>query len=95
MDDLMISADDHIDLGFLPKDLWTKRLPQALREQAPYVEERGEAGDFWICEGQTWGDWRGGAWFSRKKRTIIALDREPSTAQDNMLRPTTPGAAVG
>lgn len=90
MDELMISADDHIDLGFLPKDLWTARIPRSLRDRAPHVEERGESGDYWVCEGQTWGDWRGGAWFSRKSRTIIALDRESTTAKDFTLRPTTP-----
>jgi uncharacterized protein len=90
MDELMISADDHIDLGFLPKDLWTERVSSSLRDRVPRVEERGESGDHWVCEGQTWGDWRGGSWFSRKTRTIIALDREPSTAQDFTLRPTTP-----
>jgi len=38
---IMISADDHIDLGYLPRDLWTERLPRALRERAPHVEDRG------------------------------------------------------
>ena len=34
-----ISADDHIDLRWLPKDLWTERLPAALRERGPRVIE--------------------------------------------------------
>ena len=28
-----ISADDHIDLRWLPKDLWTERLPGKLRQR--------------------------------------------------------------
>jgi predicted TIM-barrel fold metal-dependent hydrolase len=85
----MISADDHIDLGYLPKDMWTERLAAALKDRAPHVEDRGELGDYWVCDGQPWGDWRGGAWFSRKRRPIIALDRG-GVGIDFTLRPTTP-----
>jgi len=35
MDYRMISADDHLDLQYLPADLWTSRLPTALRDRAP------------------------------------------------------------
>ena len=35
-----ISADDHIDLRWLPKDLWTERLPARLRERGP--QRRGK-----------------------------------------------------
>ena len=48
-----ISADDHIDLRWLPKDLWTERLPAGLRDRGPRVEET-ENGAYWICDGQTW-----------------------------------------
>jgi predicted TIM-barrel fold metal-dependent hydrolase len=47
-----ISADDHIDLRWLPKDLWTARLPPGLRERGPRVAET-EKGEFWTWEGQT------------------------------------------
>jgi predicted TIM-barrel fold metal-dependent hydrolase len=86
---MMISADDHIDLGYLPRSLWTERLPRALKERAPHVEDLGERGEFWICDGQPWGDWRGGTWFSRKRRPIVALDRG-GVAENHTLRPTTP-----
>ena len=46
MNEMMISADEHIDLWYLPRDLWTERLPKSLRERAPHVEEKGEEGDF-------------------------------------------------
>jgi len=35
----IISADDHIDLQWLPKDLWQKRVPAQWRERAPKVVE--------------------------------------------------------
>ena len=85
----MISADDHIDLGYLPKNMWLERLPQSLHDKAPHVEDRGEQGDYWICDGQPWGDWRGGAWYSRKRRPITALDRGGVGKDFAPLRPTT------
>ena len=58
MADGLISCDDHMDLGQLPADLWTTRLPAALRDRAPHIEERdGQA--VWICDGKVWGSWGG------------------------------------
>src|SRR5438552_9771138 len=54
----LISCDDHMDLGQLPADLWTTRLPANLRDRAPHIEERdGQA--VWICDGKVWGTWGG------------------------------------
>ena len=54
----LISSDDHMDLGQLPADLWTTRLPAALRDCAPYIAERdGQA--VWICDDKVWGTWGG------------------------------------
>lgn len=83
----MISADDHIDLGYLPKDLWTARLPKSLSQRAPHVEDRGEAGELWICDGESWGDYRGERWFARPDRNVSALDRGKVGEPE---RPTTP-----
>lgn len=85
----LISADDHIDLGYLPRDLWTARVPAALRERVPQVIDRGGGDDYWFCDGQAWGDWRGGTWFERKNRQTVALDRG-GMGLPHMLRPTTP-----
>src|ERR1700732_1733563 len=47
-----------MDLGQLPADLWTQRLPADLRGRAPRIEERdGQA--VWICDGKVWGTWGG------------------------------------
>jgi len=35
------SCDDHLDIYSLPRDLWSKRLPEKLREAGPRVVERG------------------------------------------------------
>jgi len=83
----LISADDHIDLGYLPPNLWTERLPRAFQDRAPHVEDRGEKGELWVCDGEVWGEYRGERWFARKQRTILALDRGGSAEAG---RPTTP-----
>jgi len=88
MNEMMISADEHIDLGYLPRDLWTERLPKSLKDRAPHVEDKGEEGDFWVCEGQLWNFWAGGRYHSRTDRLDNALDRVPG--EDYVLRPTTP-----
>ena len=58
MDYKMISADDHLDLQYLPTDLWTKHLPKALRHRVPHIEERN-GGAVWVCDGEVWGRWAG------------------------------------
>ena len=60
MDDyMMISVDDHIDMQYLPKDLWTERLPKSLRDRAPHGVET-DTGYAWMCDGKSWGAWAGG-----------------------------------
>jgi predicted TIM-barrel fold metal-dependent hydrolase len=54
----LISCDDHMDLGQLPADLWTARLPAALRHRAPHIEERDDHA-VWVCDGKVWGNWVG------------------------------------
>src|SRR5579863_1831035 len=47
-----------MDLSQLPADIWQTRLPAALRDRAPHIEERdGQA--VWICDGKVWGRWDG------------------------------------
>lgn len=46
-----------------------------LEDRAPHVEDRGEDGEFWVCDGQTWGEYRGQRFFSRPSRNRLALDR--------------------
>lgn len=43
----LISADSHVNE---PPDLWTARVPRALRDRAPRIE-RFEEGDAWVIEG--------------------------------------------
>jgi predicted TIM-barrel fold metal-dependent hydrolase len=51
-DQKIISADDHMDLYVLPRDLWETRLPANLRDAGPRVVET-EDGEYWQAEGRT------------------------------------------
>jgi hypothetical protein len=42
MNHRIISADDHIDLPWLPKDLWQKRVPEQWRERSPEVVDTSQ-----------------------------------------------------
>jgi uncharacterized protein len=74
MDYLKISADDHIDLAYLPHDIWTERVPKALRAAAPHIEHT-DKGQFWMCEDKMWSEYRTAEWFARPGRNPLALDR--------------------
>ena len=47
-----ISADDHIDLRWLPKDLWSERLPARWRDRGPRVIDN-DHGAYWSWEDKT------------------------------------------
>jgi predicted TIM-barrel fold metal-dependent hydrolase len=90
MDYQMISVDDHIDMQYLPKDLWTDRLPASLRERGPHVVE-SETSYTWVCDGRTWGAWAGGKPKGPPVQRYFktALERG-GVAEPGVLRPTIP-----
>jgi predicted TIM-barrel fold metal-dependent hydrolase len=84
----MISCDDHLDLAYLPSDLWAARLPRHLRDRAPHVEER-DGRTVWVCEDNVWGNWAGGRRPpAGPKANYNAFDRGGVT--DEGLRPANP-----
>ncbi|MDX2170661.1 MAG: amidohydrolase family protein [Deltaproteobacteria bacterium] len=50
----LYSCDDHLDLWTLPVDLWSARLPAAIRERGPRVEQQGDL-HWWVCDGAMLG----------------------------------------
>ena len=74
MDYKTISADDHLDLQYLPPDLWTARLPKSLRDRAPHVEGR-DGSAVWVCDSGTWGRWAGTPRPKGPKAAFNAFDR--------------------
>jgi len=81
-----ISADDHIDLRWLPKDLWTERLPARLRERGPRVVDM-EKGAFWTWEGQTFSP-HGYYTATQGSGAMWAIERG-GVMREGELRPTT------
>ncbi len=84
----IISADDHIDMQWLPRDLWQKRVPAAWRERAPRVVET-DAGPYWVCGDERWDPWGGrkgvaGSMGGRR----LALEKG-GVLEHGVLRPTT------
>lgn len=58
MPDRLISGDNHIDLTYLPPDLWSSQAPAKWKLVVPRVEEL-EDGLHWFVEGQDKGMWNG------------------------------------
>ena len=81
-----ISADDHIDLRWLPKDLWTARLPARLREHGPRVVET-ERGACWTWEGQSFSP-HGYYTAAQGSGAMWAIERG-GVMREGELRPTT------
>jgi predicted TIM-barrel fold metal-dependent hydrolase len=46
----VISADSHLDLGWLPGDTFTSRVPKAWRDRVPRIVDTGE-GRQWVADG--------------------------------------------
>src|SRR5207247_11459377 len=95
MNPRIISADDHIDLQWLPKDLWQKRVPPAWRDRAPKVVETPE-GPYWVRGSDRWdpsGGRKGaaGAQGGRRPARDAGAGREPrGTAPATAEPPPTP-----
>ncbi len=84
----IISADDHIDLQWLPKDLWQKRVPAEWRERAPKVVDTPD-GPYWVCSGDRWDPWggrKGAAGAQGGRRTAL---EKGGVLEPGVLRPTT------
>jgi predicted TIM-barrel fold metal-dependent hydrolase len=50
-DQILISADDHLDIHAMPPDVWSSRLPREWRERGPHVEDTPD-GSWWVCDGR-------------------------------------------
>ncbi len=88
MDYRIISADDHIDLQWLPRDLWQKRVPSQWRDRAPRVIDSPD-GPVWMCGGDRWDLWGGrpgAAGAQGGRRTAI---ERGGVFEHGVLRPTT------
>ena len=51
----LISADDHMDLCYVPPDLWQSRVAARWSDRAPRVETLPDGKTMWMREGSAWG----------------------------------------
>ena len=82
-----ISVDDHIDIQYLPKDLWTSRMARTMADEAPHVEIDSGGAARWICEGKPWGNWAGVPSKGPPRSFQNALERG-GVFEPGVLRPT-------
>jgi predicted TIM-barrel fold metal-dependent hydrolase len=67
----LISGDNHIDLTYLPPDVWSSQAPAKWKLVCPRVEEL-EDGLHWFVEGQDQGMWNGvGPRFLKYQRGVF------------------------
>jgi predicted TIM-barrel fold metal-dependent hydrolase len=83
----MFSTDEHIDIRWLPKDLWSKRLPRHLLERGPKVIDT-PAGDLWVCDGVSWGAWGATLGSMSGKKWAVG------DVEDGVLTATNPAARL-
>ena len=97
MPEKLISGDNHIDLTYLPPDLWSSEVPAKWKLLAPRVEEM-EDGLHWFVEAQDKGMWNGvGPGFMKYQRGMFGhidemkdLGFEWNYSRGAKPRPTTP-----
>ena len=96
-----ISADDHIDLRWLPKDLWSNRLPVRWRERGPRVIDN-DHGAFWSWEGETFSphgyytaaQGSGAMWAIERGGVMHPGELRPTTAKSRLIDMDRDGAEV-
>jgi predicted TIM-barrel fold metal-dependent hydrolase len=96
-----ISADDHIDLRWLPKDLWSERLPARLRDRGPRVIEN-DNGAYWSWEGRifsphgyyTAAQGSGAMWAIERGGVMRPGELRPTTAELRLRDMDRDGAEV-
>lgn len=82
-----VSADDHIDLCYLPPDMWRQRVSKKFRDQAPRVAETPK-GLYWMREGKPWGN--AGSRSGDGRKVVFDLTGVPEQPEPGVWRPTTP-----
>ena len=82
----MFSADDHVDLPYLPGDLWIERVPRKFRDRVPRLVETAE-GWHWEADGKLFG-----ALYRYDNYTSIRFGKSttPVMQEPGRWRPTTP-----
>ena len=83
----LVSADDHVDLCYIPPAMWQQRVPKRFRDAAPKVADTPK-GPFWVREGKPWGN--AGSRSSDGRKVVFDLTGVPEQPEPGVWRPTAP-----
>ncbi len=83
----LVSCDDHMDMAYVPRDLWQSRVPAAVRDRAPKVEET-PSGPLWVREGERWGV--SGSKRADGRKVVFDMLGLPEEAEPGVFRPASP-----
>ena len=83
----LVSCDDHMDMAYVPRDLWQSRVPAAVRDGAPKVEET-PSGPLWVREGERWGV--SGSKRADGRKVVFDMVGLPEEAEPGVFRPASP-----
>ena len=81
-DHKLYSCDDHLDIGNVPRTLWSDRLPEKYREAGPHVVAQNDM-KLWIANGNPMGI------SGKTDGRMTALSRVPGL-EDDGFRPSNP-----
>lgn len=85
----LISADDHIDMQWLPADLWQSRVSAQLRDQVPHVEVT-DRGAVWVLNDKVMAP-HGPRWGTSSMMAGMKSGLERGgVLREGEFRPTTP-----
>ena len=87
MNATLVSADDHVDLCYIPPMMWQERVPQRFRAQAPRVEDTPK-GPFWMREGKPWGN--AGSRSADGRKVVFEATGVPEQPEPGVWRPSAP-----
>ena len=85
-----ISADCHLDLPWMPPDLFTSNASPGMKERMPYVAD-GPDGPHWTCKNGTSFGLMNGVWYKVKQgmRGLVVRDRKGGAVVFMLSEPST------
>ena len=89
MDYTFVSGDDHMDLSYLPANLWQERVAARFKAQAPRVSDTAN-GPMWVCEGKPWAFGNHGSMQGPRLTGAIPRAGVNEEPEPGVFRPSTP-----
>jgi predicted TIM-barrel fold metal-dependent hydrolase len=87
MNATLVSADDHVDLCYIPPTMWQERVSARFRDAAPKVAQTPK-GPFWMREGKPWGN--AGSRSADGRKVVFDMTGVPEQPEPGVWRPTAP-----